>query len=104
MYYCIFWMRVISRRKLKDFYLSHPDAEQPLESWYREARNADWKTPAEIKAQFGTASVLKDKLVIFNIGGNKYRLVVRVLFPSHTIFVRFVGTHAEYDELDLEGL
>ena len=97
-------MRIISRKTLKDFYETHPDAEQPLLAWYREAKDADWNKPSDIKAKFGSASVLKDKIVIFNIGGNKYRLVVRVFFESHLVYVRFVGTHAEYDAINPEDL
>jgi len=97
-------MHVISRKTLKAFY-ARPgceDAEGPLEAWFYEAKHADWQTPADIKAKYGSASFLKDNRVVFNIGGNKYRLVVKINYPTKTVFVRFVGTHKEYDQIDAE--
>jgi mRNA interferase HigB len=81
-----------------------PAAKGPLEAWHAEARSATWVTPAEVKAQYGTASVLKDGRVVFNIGGNKYRLVVWINYAFFTIYIRFVGTHSEYDEIDAQTI
>lgn len=96
-------MRVISRSTLRDFWETHPDAEGPLSAWFREAKSAAWKTTSDIKRQFVSASFLADRIVIFNIGGNKYRLVVQVLFETQVVFIRFVGTHQEYDERNKRG-
>ncbi len=97
-------MRIIKRKTLRDFYnqSGHSDAEAPLEAWYHEAKHAHWKSPADIKAQFATASILKDNRVVFNIGGNKYRLVVKINYAAGIVFIRFIGTHAEYDRIDAE--
>jgi len=73
-----------------------------LEAWHYEAKRAQWTTPADIKAQYRSASILKDNRVVFNIAGNKYRLVVRINYDSKTVFVRFIGTHRDYDQIDAE--
>ena len=93
-------MRVISRRTLRSFWERHADAEQPLRAWFREAKAADWKTPAEVKNRYRSASVLANDRLVFNIKGNDYRLVVAVRYDLGILFVRFVGTHAEYDRID----
>ena len=97
-------MHVIARPTLIEFYQKpgRQDAKGPLEAWYYEAKHAQWTSPAEVKAQYGTASILKDNRVVFNIAGNKYRLVARVNYDSETVFVRFIGTHREYDKIDAE--
>lgn len=97
-------MHIISRKTLMDFY-GRPecrDAKAPLDAWFHEVKAAEWESPADIKSQYRSASVLKGKRVVFNIGGNKYRLVVKVNYPTKTVFVRFVGTHKEYDGIDAE--
>ena len=100
-------MRVIARKTLRKFWESTPefaDAKGPLEAWYAEAVEAKWLTPAQIKDQYKNASILKNSRVVFNIGGNKYRLVVEIHYKADPgiVFVRFVGTHAEYDKIDAE--
>jgi len=95
-------MHVISIKKLREFWERFPDSEEALKSWYAEAEDASWRDPADIKAQHRSASILKGSRVVFNICGNKYRLVVHVLYPFHTIYIRFVGTHKEYDMIDAE--
>lgn len=98
-------MRVIAKRTLRLFWEAHPrnwSARAPLEDWYAQARSADWATPADVKGQFGEASVLRGSRVVFNIGGNKYRLIVRINYPYRVVYIRFVGTHAEYDAIDAE--
>lgn len=97
-------MRVIAKAALREFWENHPDAEQPLRAWHAEAKAADWKTPADIKAKYRSASILRGGRVIFNIGGNKYRLVVRINFPFRVIYIRFLGTHREYDRIDAETI
>lgn len=80
----------------------HPDAEQPLKAWYEEATNATWTQPADIKALYRSASVLKNRRVVFNIKGNDYRLIVAVAYKLQIVYVKFVGTHKEYDAVDAE--
>jgi len=95
-------MRVISRKTLRDFW-ERPgcrDAEQPLKAWFREAEHADWSNSAEVKAAFRSASIVGDR-VVFNIAGNKYRLVIRVNYPYRVVYVRFIGTHRQYDEINV---
>lgn len=95
-------MRVISKGTLRDFWLRFPDAENPLLAWYREAEKADWTQPSKVKDQFRNCSILKSGRVVFNIKGNDYRLVVRINFQYRVIYVRFVGTHTEYDKIDAD--
>lgn len=97
-------MRIISRRRLVEFWESHPDAEQPLRAWYIEAKKANWNTPAEIKAIYRSVSILANNRVVFNIKGNTYRLVVIVEYSQGKMFIRFVGTHAEYDRIDATSI
>jgi len=93
-------MRVIAKRTLRDFWEKHQDCEQSLKSWYQEAENAEWHSPKEIKMLYPSASFLADNRVIFNIKGNSYRLIVKINYDFQIIWVRFVGTHAEYDKID----
>jgi mRNA interferase HigB len=95
-------MRIIAKGTLRDFWLLNPEAEEPLLAWYREAERADWDQPSAIKDQFRNCSILKDGRVVFNIKGNQFRLVVRINYPYRVVYVRFVGTHAEYDKIDAD--
>ena len=95
-------MRIIARRTLREFWELHPDAEQPLKAWFAEASGAAWETPQAIKDQYRHANFVADNRVIFNIGGNKYRLVVHVNYGHGIVFIKFVGTHSEYDRIDPE--
>ena len=95
-------MRVIAVSTLRTFWERHPDAEQPLKAWYEEATSATWSQPADIKAQYRSASVLKNRRVVFNIKGNDYRLIVAVAYKLQIVYVKFVGTHKEYDAVDAE--
>lgn len=100
-------MRIIALRTLRQFWESHPqgrEAEAALWAWYAEAARADWATPADVKAQYRQASVLKSGRVVFNVAGNKFRLVVRINYPYRVVYVRFVGTHAEYDAVDADAV
>lgn len=96
-------MRVIAKRMLREFWeqSQYQDAEQPLKSWFKVATAADWASPAAVKADYGNASILADNRVCFNIGGNKYRLVVKINYPYRVVYIGFIGTHAEYDTLDV---
>lgn len=95
-------MRIIAKRPLREFWKRHPDAEEPLLAWYREVEREDWDSPAKVKAKYRNASIVGDNRVVFNIKGNDYRLVVKINYPYRTVYVRFVGTHAEYDAVDAE--
>ena len=95
-------MRVIARRTLKVFWDDHRDAEQPLRAWFAEARRATWRTPADIKAAHRNASIIGNNRVVFNVGGNRYRLVAAVKYTAQIVFIRFVGTHAQYDRVKAE--
>jgi mRNA interferase HigB len=88
-------MRIISRRPLREFWSrpEYADSEQPLRAWFQEARKADWASPADVKEMFRSASFVGNDRVVFNIAGNKYRLVVRISYPYRLVYVRFVGTH-----------
>jgi mRNA interferase HigB len=95
-------MRIISRKTLKEFWeqSEYADSEQSLKAWFDEAKQADWLTPNEIKAHYKNASILKDSRVVFNIHGNKYRLIVKINYKFAVIYIRFVGTHEQYDKID----
>ena len=95
-------MRVIAISTLRDFWKKHPQAEIPLRAWFAEASHADWKSPAAIKAAHRNASFAGSNRVVFNIKGNDYRLVVAVHYNRRMMYVRFVGTHAEYDAINVE--
>ncbi|MBL8471782.1 MAG: type II toxin-antitoxin system HigB family toxin [Rhodocyclaceae bacterium] len=95
-------MRVIAVASLRTFWTQHPDAEHALRAWYEEATHASWTQPADIKAQFRSASVLKNRRVVFNIKGNEYRLVVAIAYKLQVVYVKFVGTHKEYDAVNAE--
>ncbi|MGJ8604415.1 MAG: type II toxin-antitoxin system HigB family toxin [Marivita sp.] len=95
-------MRIIARPKLIAFSKRFPDSKSQLDAWWAEAHRANWKTPAEVKAQYRNASILKGGRVVFNICGNKYRLIVRFDYEKGIGFVRFLGTHEEYDQIDAE--
>jgi mRNA interferase HigB len=97
-------VRVIARSRLEAFWKENPDSEQQLKSWYFEARHASWKNPGQVKAQYRSASILKRSRVVFNICGNKYRLVCEVLFGQGIVFIKFVGTHEQYNSIDAETI
>jgi mRNA interferase HigB len=93
-------MRVIAKSTLRVFWQQHPDARDVLEAWYEDAERTTWRTPADIRATYATASFLADNRVVFNIKGNRYRLIVQIHFNTQIVYIRFVGTHAEYDRID----
>lgn len=95
-------MRVIAKRTLREFWKNYPDAEESLKTWFAEAEDAAWHNPVEIKAHYGTASILKENRVVFNICGNKYRLVVKINYKAAVVLIRFIGTHKEYDGINAE--
>lgn len=96
-------MQVIARRTLRQFWEEYPPAKAPLTAWYALASKAVWAKPADVKAMFGhTVDFVGDNRAIFDIGGNKYRLIVHVAYRFKRVLVKFVGTHAEYDKIDPE--
>ena len=97
-------MRIISRKTLKDFWELHADSRQPLQAWYADAKGADWKSLEDIKNVYRNASILPDNRVVFNIKGNKYRLVVAINYNLGIVFIRFIGTHQEYDKIDAAAI
>ncbi len=97
-------MRIIAVRTLRSFW-SRPgrrDAEQPLRAWVHVVKGADWSKPTDVKRTFGSADILRNGRAIFDIGGNKYRLIAAIHYRGKRVYVRFIGTHKEYDEIDAE--
>lgn len=94
-------MRIIALSTLRTFWNRHPDAEMPLRAWYSLASRANWKTPADIKEAYRNASFTANNRVVFNVKGNDYRLVVSVHYDRGLMYVRFVGTHRQYDKIDV---
>ncbi|RKS93982.1 mRNA interferase HigB [Flavobacterium limicola] len=93
-------MRVIAKKILRDFWLVHTDCEQQLKSWFQETSKAEWENPNMIKQQYPSASILNNNRFVFNIKGNNYRLIVKINFDHQMVWIRFIGTHAEYDKID----
>ncbi len=93
-------MVIISKAVLRDFYRVHADAETPLEDWYELAKNADWKNFNEMRNTFNSVDSVGNDRYVFNIKGNSYRLIALIIFKVRTVFILFVGTHAEYDKVD----
>lgn len=97
-------MRVISRKILRQFWDKHPDAGQQLRAWYTDVKHAKWKKPSDIKATYQTASFISNNRVVFNIKGNKYRIIVVIEYRFSIVFIRFVGTHQEYARINAETI
>ncbi|MDQ3109955.1 MAG: type II toxin-antitoxin system HigB family toxin [Bacteroidota bacterium] len=93
-------MRIIAKKILREFWNKHTDSEQQLKSWFQGVSAVKWKNPREIKVEYPSASFLAENRVVFNIKGNKYRLIVRINYDYQMVWVRFIGTHAEYDKID----
>jgi len=94
-------MRIIARKTLREFWKKHPGAQKPLQAWYADAKQAHWKNPKDIKNVYCNASIAANNRVVFNIKGNSYRLVTAINYDFEIIYVRFVGTHKEYDNIDV---
>jgi mRNA interferase HigB len=92
--------RIFAKGTLRKFWELHPDSEQHLKTWYNTAMNSSWKTPNEVKQTYRNASILREGRIVFNIKGNDYRLVVKFNFEKQWIFIRFIGTHEDYDNID----
>lgn len=99
-------MRIISKKTLKDFYeqSKYSDSKSALEAWHREVLKLDWSNPNEIKEMYRSASIIGDTKVVFNIAGNKYRLIATINYHAKIVFVKFIGTHKQYDKINIEEL
>jgi mRNA interferase HigB len=93
-------MRIIARRTLRDYWEQHPDVEAALQAWYHDVKAVTWTSPSDIKRVYATASILPNNRVVFNIRGNQYRLVVAINYAYQIVYIRFIGTHQEYDTID----
>jgi mRNA interferase HigB len=94
-------VRIIAKRTLRDFWKRQPQAKGPLKAWHQEVARADWASPSAVKLHFRSASVLQGNRVVFNIAGNHYRIVAKMNYPYRIVYIRFVGTHKEYDSVDV---
>ena len=99
-------MKIISKKRLKDFYeqAKYSDSKSALESWHKEVLKLDWNNPNEVKRMYRSASIIGNEKVVFNIAGNKYRLIVRINYDAKIIFIKFIGTHKQYDNVNMEDL
>ena len=97
-------MRVIAKKILREFWEKHNDCEQQLKAWFQEASKADWKSPNEVKSEYPSASIVGNDRIVFNIKGNAYRLIVKINFDYQMVLIRFIGTHAEYDKINVKTI
>ena len=99
-------MRIISKKTLKDFYeqKEYADSKAYLEAWHKEAINSNWQNPNDIKLQYKSASVVGNNRIVFNIHGNKYRLIVKINYHAQIVYIRFIGTHKQYDAIDAKEI
>ena len=97
-------MWLITRQKLKDFWKKHADAEEPLTVWAKEAEHAQWTSSNDIITRYPYADPVGDNRVVFNIKGKKYRLVVKIHYNTKVVYIRFIGTHAEYNKINVETI
>jgi len=100
-------VRIIALATLKSFLnrsATYADAREPVMAWYRQVKAADWSTPADIKRDIRSASILKDGRAVFNIAGNKYRIVVWINYDYRVVYIRFIGTHGQYDRVDAQSI
>lgn len=97
-------MRVIAKKILREFWEKHNDCEQQLKSWFQEVSKAEWTSPNEIKSEYPSASIIGNDRIVFNIKGNTYRLIVKINFDYLMVWIRFIGTHAEYDKINAKTI
>jgi mRNA interferase HigB len=96
--------RIVAKRTLREFWKKHSNSEQYLKTWFETASNSNWKNPNDIKKTYANASILKNNRVVFNIKGNEYRLIVKFNFERQWAFIRFIGTHKQYDKIDANNI
>jgi mRNA interferase HigB len=97
-------MRLITRQKLKEYWQRHPDSIDPLKAWVKEVEHAQWASPNDVKIRYPSADPVGVNRVVFNIKGKKYRLVVKIHYNTKVVYVRFIGTHAEYNKINVETI
>ena len=97
-------MRVIAKKILREFWERQNDSEEQLKTWYKEALKAKWESPNDIKSEYPKASILKNSRVVFNICGNKYRLIVQINYLRKCVFIRYIGTHSDYNKINAENI
>ena len=97
-------MRIIAIGTLKDYWEKHPETQQPLSEWYVKVERAQWESFADMKRDFGSVDYVGNQHYVFNIKGNSYRLIVAVKFTPKLVYIRFVGTHEEYDRIDVKNI
>lgn len=97
-------MRVIAKKILREFWEKYTDSEEQLKTWYKEASKANWNSPNDIKADYAKSSILKSGRAVFNICGNKYRLIVEINYLRKWVFIRFIGAHKDYDKVDADTI
>ena len=97
-------LRVIAKKILREFWERHNDCEQQLKSWFQEATKSEWTNPNEIKAEYPSASIIGNDRIVFNIKGNSYRLIVKINFDYQMVWIRFIGTHSEYDKVNAKTI
>lgn len=97
-------MRIIAKKTLKEFWKTHPDSEQALRAWYAKTKKASWHTPSDVKNDYRNASFIADNRIVFNIKGNKYRLITAILYHNRIIYIRFVGTHNDCNKIDAAAI
>ncbi|MBE0660860.1 MAG: type II toxin-antitoxin system HigB family toxin [Bacteroidales bacterium] len=97
-------MRVIAKKTIRQFWEIHADSEEQLKTWYKEASKAVWRAPTDIKSEFPKASILKSSRVVFNICGNRYRLITRINYHRGWVFIRFIGSHQDYNNIDADKI
>jgi mRNA interferase HigB len=97
-------VRIISRKTIVDFYNRQKETRDQLETWYHEVKKAEWNKPQDVKALYGSASIIGKNRVVFNIKGNKYRLITEINYQMKIVYIRFIGTHKEYDKINAEEI
>ena len=97
-------LRVIAKKVLREFWEKHNDCEQQLKAWFQEGSKAEWTNPKEIKTEYPSASIIGNDRIVFNIKGNSYRLIIKINFDYQMIWIRFIGTHPEYDKVNAKTI
>ena len=97
-------MRIVAKKTIIDFYKKHKEAKSQINAWYYEVKNSSWDNPAQVKEKYGNASIIGDNKVVFNIKGNRYRLVTKINYKLKIVFIKFIGTHKAYDKINMEDI
>jgi mRNA interferase HigB len=96
--------RIFAKSTLREFWEKYPESEQYLKTWFDTVKNSDWKNPADVKQTYANASIMRDSRIVFNIKGNAFRLVAKFNFEKQWVFIRFIGTHEQYDKIDVSTI